>query len=326
VAISDPLRSESVSDRVFIERRFRGPPDSAQGGYACGLVAERINGDCAAVSLRLPPPLERPLDIQQGDEGKVNLLDGDRLVAEGGPADLRLDVPDPVSPGEAQRASARCRWVDRHPFPGCFGCGPQRSQDEAVAIMMGPVADHDLFAGPWTPLAEFAGDDGTVTPLFAWAALDCPTAAAAVLENALPSVLGRLTGRLLAPIRAQRPHTVVAWSIDHDGRKHRGGAAIHGPDGELCAYSEGLWIELAIRRRWARAPSAQAGRPASALVATSPQREGSAVRVSYGGSLALLCKRSDHFLVRQARGPLWDPSLGRRASRAGRRTPPSSTA
>ena len=37
---------------------------------------------------------------------------------------------------------------------------------------------------------------------------------------------------------------VVAWELGHDGRKHLGAAAIHGPAGELCAYSEGLWIEL----------------------------------------------------------------------------------
>jgi hypothetical protein len=183
----------------------------------------------------------------------VALLDGDRLVAEGEPADVLLDVPNPVSPEEAQRASAARPWVDRHPFPGCFGCGPERSQDEAVAIAMGSVAGRDIFAAPWTPLAEFADEDGTVAPLFVWAALDCPTAAPAIPPDAPASVLGRLTGRLLAPVWPGRPHTVVAWLIGHDGRKHRGGAAIHGPDGELCAYSEGLWIEL-------RDPSAMGAR------------------------------------------------------------------
>jgi hypothetical protein len=229
---------------VVIERHFRGPPESAQGGYACGLLAERIEGPCAAVSLRLPPPLERPLELRDGDDGTVELLDGDDLVAEGGPAELRLDAPDAVGLEAARRASAECPWIDRHPFPSCFGCGPERSQEEAVAIVMGPVAGSDHFAGPWTPLPEFAGDDGAVRPLFVWAALDCPTAAAAVLEDSAPSVLGRLTGRLLAPVRAGAPHTVVAWPLGHDGRKHRGATAIHGPDGELCAYAEGLWIEL----------------------------------------------------------------------------------
>jgi hypothetical protein len=233
-----------MGDRVVIERRFRGPPESAQGGYACGLLAEGVEGPCAAVSLRLPPPLERPLELRRDGDGTVSLLDGDDLVAEGGPAELRLDVPDAVPLKEAQRASAECPWIDRHPFPSCFGCGPERSQEEAVAIVMGPVAGTDLFAAPWMPLPAFADEDGAVRPLFVWAALDCPTASAAVLESAAPSVLGRLTGRLLAPIQAGTPHTVVAWLLGHDGRKHRGATAIHGPDGELCAYAEGLWIEL----------------------------------------------------------------------------------
>ncbi|MGB7684732.1 MAG: hypothetical protein WBL45_03020 [Solirubrobacterales bacterium] len=233
-----------MSDPVVIERRFRGPPDSAQGGYACGLLAERIEGPCAAVSLRLPPPLEEPLEIAAGDDGTVRLLDGDSLVAEGSGADLELDVPDPVAWEEAKRASAQSPWADRHPFPGCFGCGPERSQDEAVAIEMGPLGETELFAGPWTPATEFAAQDGGVDPLVVWAALDCPTAAPAFLNDAGPSVLAALTGRLIAPVIPGRPHTVVAWLLGHDGRKHRGAAAIHGPDGELCAYSEGLWIEL----------------------------------------------------------------------------------
>jgi hypothetical protein len=232
-----------VDQQVVIERRFRGPPDSGQGGYVCGVVAERIEGPCASVSLRLPPPLERSLDVRRDDDGAVALIHGDRLVAEGAPADLRLDVPDPVPLDEARLASTKNFWADRHPFPSCFGCGPERSQDEAVAISVGPVAGTDLFAGTWTPLAEFAGDDGAVAPLFVWSALDCPTAVPAASQDAV-SVLGTLTGRLIAPVVPEQQHTVVAWLIGHDGRKHRGGAAIHSPDGELCAYSEGVWIEL----------------------------------------------------------------------------------
>ena len=237
-------RLDAVPERIVIGRRFRGPPDSAQGGYACGLVAERVEGSCATVSLRWPPPLERPLDIRRRDDSTVELLDGDRLVAEGGPAELRLDLPGPVSPEQAERASAECPWVDRHPFPGCFGCGPERSQDEAVAIAMGSVAGSELFAAPWIPLSEFADDNGAVAGRFVWAALDCPTAAPAVSPDTPACVLARLTGRLVAPVRPGQIHTVVAWLVSHDGRKHRGAAAIHGAKGELCAYSEGLWIEL----------------------------------------------------------------------------------
>ena len=40
---------------IVIDRRFRGPAESGNGGYACGVFAR---GEEAEVTLRLPPPLE----------------------------------------------------------------------------------------------------------------------------------------------------------------------------------------------------------------------------------------------------------------------------
>lgn len=228
-----------MAEQVLIERRFRGPPESGQGGYTCGLVAERIDGDCATVSLRKPPPLERPLRIDSG-----RLMDGDVLIAEGHADQLELDVPDPIAFDAAQRASEHPFWGEHiHPFPGCFGCGFERDQDEAVAIWMG-AARRGLMAGVWTPSPDFAGDDGAVTKVITWAALDCPTATGANLPLDGVSVLARLSCKLVTPIEPGVQHTVVAWPISDDGRKHVGGCAIHAPDGTLCAYSAGLWIEL----------------------------------------------------------------------------------
>jgi len=223
---------------VVIKRRFRGPPESGQGGYTAGLLAERISGTGAvAVALRRPPPLDTELDLEERADGSVALLDAGELVAEGAPADLELDVPPPVSAEDARAAARRSPWADRHPFPTCFGCGPERDPSDAVAIRTGPLDDAH-FAGTWVPLPEFG------EPRYTWAALDCPTAAPAVPLDAAPSVLGRLTARLVKPVTPGEPHVVTAWLIGHDGRKHLGGAAIHTADGELCACSEGLWIEL----------------------------------------------------------------------------------
>ncbi len=228
-------------EQVVIEQRFNGPPQSAHGGYACGLVGARIDG-CAAASLRVPPPLDRALELRTGSE-RVTLHDGDTLVADAAPAQLHLAVPEPVPIDVAEQASKASPWHERHPFPTCFGCGPRRSQADAIAVEMGPVQGRDgLHAGAWTPF-EGLTVEGAVTPLFMWAALDCPTSSACVPAGQ-PCVLARLTVRLLRPARAREPHTVVAWLIGHDGRKHRGGAAIHTADGELCGYSEGLWIAL----------------------------------------------------------------------------------
>lgn len=77
---------------VFIEGRFNGPPNTGNGGYVCGLVANLIDGD-AHVMLRQPPPLDTPLSADQDDDGTVRLLDGKTLVAIGRPAELSLQIP-----------------------------------------------------------------------------------------------------------------------------------------------------------------------------------------------------------------------------------------
>ena len=228
---------------VVIDRRFCGPPDAGHGGYTGGLLAERLGAPCVAVSFRAPAPLERELAVATTDEGAVELRDGDQLVARAQPADLHLEPPPAPAAEAARAAAARNPWIERHPFPRCFGCGPERTQDEAVAIVTGPLGGGGAFAGAWTPLAEFAAGGDAVTAPFVWAALDCATAAPVVPADRT-SVLARLTARLVAPVRPGAGHTVVAWKLGHDGRKHLGAAAIHGPAGELCAYSEGLWIEL----------------------------------------------------------------------------------
>jgi hypothetical protein len=239
-----------VADHVVIDRRFRGPPDLGQGGYACGLVGERVDAPVASVSLRKPVPLETPLEVRAVD-GVISLLDpSGETVADGGPAELDLTPPPPPTIGEANAASARSpmrREPARHPFPTCFGCGLDRDPGEAMRIIPGPLVDQDYtrLATTWTPLHDFADSDGAVSELFMWAALDCPTGWAAAPLGADPHVLARLTGHPLAnPVTVGEPHVVVAWLIGREGRKSRGGVAIYGPAGELCALAEGLWIQL----------------------------------------------------------------------------------
>ena len=48
---------------ITIDKRFRGPPNSGNGGYVCGLLAGHIDGRSAEIALRAPPPLARPLII-----------------------------------------------------------------------------------------------------------------------------------------------------------------------------------------------------------------------------------------------------------------------
>jgi hypothetical protein len=234
-----------VGEHARIARRFNGPPDSAQGGYACGLVAARVRAPVATVSLRRPPPLERELDFRGGADGAVALLDGEEVVADGGPAALELQAPAPVDFAVADAASEANPWVSKHPFPTCFGCGPERDDRDALRLILGRIPGRDVLADTWSPDPSLADERGRVTPLFVWAALDCPTGAAAIDPNRGPHVLARLTAEpSCAPITAGEPHVVVAWLIERDGRKSRGGAAIYDADERLCAIAEGLWIQL----------------------------------------------------------------------------------
>ena len=74
---------------ITIPRRYCGPPESANGGWASGFVAEhvRTTSERPVVTVRLasPPPLDRRLSLVRqapaSDVDEVRLLDGDHLVA-----------------------------------------------------------------------------------------------------------------------------------------------------------------------------------------------------------------------------------------------------
>jgi hypothetical protein len=233
------------AETVTIRARFNGPPGSANGGYVCGRVAELVEGEEVTVSLRLPPPLERPLAVVRDGE-RVELRDGDRAVADGAPGELRLDVPEAAPPAEAARASraGRERWFDPHPFPTCFVCGPEREPGDGLRVFPGELRD-GMFAADWTPDGSLDDGTGHVRPEFVWAALDCPTSApVANFETGPPMVLARLTARLGCSVKVGEPHAIVSWPLAADGRKHHSACALFDSSGRLLCASQALWIEL----------------------------------------------------------------------------------
>ena len=54
---------------IVVDERFCGPPDSANGGYTCGLLAGVLTGP-AQVTLRSPPPSGRALRVESGPGGQ----------------------------------------------------------------------------------------------------------------------------------------------------------------------------------------------------------------------------------------------------------------
>ena len=138
-------------DKVTIDARFCGPPDSANGGYACGLVAGAVDAPVIEVTLHLPPPLELDLSVDSTADG-ARLLANGKLIAEAWPLrDLAVGVPQPVGLREAEEASERSPLHHSHPFPTCFVCGPKRQAGDGLRIIPGPVEGRELVASPWTP-------------------------------------------------------------------------------------------------------------------------------------------------------------------------------
>ena len=104
-----------MTDQITIPKRFCGPPKSGNGGYVCGLLAGYVSGD-AEVTLRLPPPLARPLTVARHG-ARVLLLDGDDTVAEA--EATALSVTPPLRPSSLEAGDAARGYVgfETHPFP-----------------------------------------------------------------------------------------------------------------------------------------------------------------------------------------------------------------
>ena len=225
-----------------LEERFCGPPASANGGYACGAIAELLGGE-VEVTLRRPPPLGRPLRLRVGDGGAV-VHDGDELVAEARPATVALGVPAVVSPAQAERAAAGYPLFQGHPFPTCFTCGPDRAPGDGLRIFPGPLAGGDLWAAPWTPDPSVADQDGLVESAVIWAALDCPGGFAAGVGDTM-MVLGRMAARVLARPRADTAYCLVAWrGGPAAGRKRPAGSALLDARGGVLAVARTLWVTI----------------------------------------------------------------------------------
>lgn len=233
---------DRVTDgQVVIERRFNGPPGSGHGGYSAGCAGTLVDAPAVEVTLRRPPPLETPLAVVRRDRGAA-LVDGGGVVAEAHAAELHVSGPPPASLEQAAAAAERFAWAHDHPFPTCFGCGPRRDPADALCLYTGAVGD-GRFAVPWTPPAWVG--DGTVAPVFAWAALDCPSSAPVHDTISAPVVLGRLTVALEAPIEVGAPHVIQSWLERSDGRKRQTAMAIFSAAGERRAAGRAVWVELA---------------------------------------------------------------------------------
>ena len=65
---------------LTIPSRFNGPAGVGNGGYVCGRIAAYVDGP-ATVTLRRPPPLDTPLEVERDDAGSVRVRHGRTLTA-----------------------------------------------------------------------------------------------------------------------------------------------------------------------------------------------------------------------------------------------------
>ena len=216
---------------IVLSRRYRGPLNSANGGYACGRLAEFVDAGEVEVTLRLPPPLDRPLSVQR-DDGRVLLLDGAPLVAEARPAPVEVDPPAAVALADADAARERHLREWTPDFAECYVCGVR---EDGLEIRAGVVAGREpLHAAP-VALIESG-------PEFVWAAIDCPGAYAVGAEGRGDIVLGRMTARVERVPDVGEGCVVASWPLGEDGRKLHAGTALFSAGGELLAIARQTWI------------------------------------------------------------------------------------
>jgi hypothetical protein len=227
--------------KVSIPHRFNGPPDTANGGYACGTLAAFIDGP-AEVTLLSPPPLDRMLEVLADGDGAVTMRDGETKVAEARAVD-GIDSEPPARPNPAEAADAQTRHpflgID-HPFTRCYVCGAAR--DDGLGIHFGPLAESPTVnAGLLRPEVRAPTEGGHLAPEILWAILDCPSYAPELYGTI--ALLARFSAELVRDADPSETLVVVGWGEGSEGRKHHTASAVIDADGATVARARALWIE-----------------------------------------------------------------------------------
>src|SRR5580765_3584160 len=98
------MRNTEMMQSLTVPARFSGPPDSGNGGYTCGLVAQEL-GAVMECTLRSPVPLDVPLEIERSPSGGV-LRHGDKVIVEAKSTTLTVVPPAPIDFATATSAMA----------------------------------------------------------------------------------------------------------------------------------------------------------------------------------------------------------------------------
>lgn len=231
-----------------IDRHLNGPRRAANGGFAAGTIATRVDAETVTVVLRRPIRLGVPLTVSSAPAGGVVVRDKGTLVAEGRPGRLTASV-DPPAPSfdDARRARDAHPLIGvRHALSDCVVCGPARA--DGMHVTPGPVPGRpEILAAPWVVGAQHAHAGIADFPAV-WAAMDCPSFPAAALRERVMCVLGTMTARVERRPFVGEPLVVYAWTREHRGRRYETSVAIVDASGVQIARADSTWIAVKHQR------------------------------------------------------------------------------
>ncbi len=232
---------DNLVNSISVPVDLNGPPGSANGGVAAGLLAGRFGG---AVTVRLfsPPPVATPMEVVSNSAGREARLGG-KLIMAAWPGVLDLEPPQVTR----RQAEAETAPFVGHPAVTCFVCGPENVR--GLHLLPGPVDGGPVHATTWTPAPATAGEDGVVLSEVVWGALDCPGAimfARLYPEEHLVAALGTITAEITEPLVVGETYSVLAWPRGREGRKLYAGTAIADEAGSVHAIADQVCVAMPV--------------------------------------------------------------------------------
>lgn len=231
-----------------IDRHFNGPRRFANGGFAAGTIATRIDAETVSVVLRRPIRLEVPLEVSGDASGGMVVRDRTALVAEARPGTLAdRPGPEPPSPEDAERARAAHPLTGvRHALSDCVVCSPARP--DGMHVTPGPVPDRpDILASPWVVSSRHAHAGIADFPAV-WAAMDCPSYPAAALHDRVLCLLGTMTAQVVRRPFVGEHLVVYGWTRERHGRRYETSVAVVDAAGVQIARADATWVALKRQR------------------------------------------------------------------------------
>lgn len=227
-----------------IEGRLNGPPDHANGGFACGTFAGLVD-TTAAVRLHRMVPLEKNHRATPTGTGRWRVFDGDGTIAEVSVLEPFCDAP-PVRPDLETARRAREAHVYRgvrHLLSDCVVCGPERI--DGLEVTPGPLTDvEEVLATPFVVKPDFSVG-GLASTASLWGALDCVSYPAGLMARNRLGLLGELAVDVRRVPAVAEELVALGWTTGSGSRSHRTCSALIDQGGHVIAAGRAVWVELA---------------------------------------------------------------------------------